>query len=419
MTTATVTAPQALHETGIRRSLLEDLALKILFLNGEILLRELSGRMCLNLGVMEEIFQALRKEQLIEVKGLTNGNYRIAATGQGKKRAMDLLSLNQYAGPAPVSLDDYSKRVREQSVQGAEVRPADVRRALAHMVVADDVLHRLGTAVISGTSIFLHGPTGAGKSSIAEALPNIYQDAVWVPHALEVDNQIITIYDSHVHERLDQPGPDECDSRWVLCRRPRVLAGGELTLEMLDLQFNMVAKFYAAPLQLKANNGVLIIDDLGRQRVHPEELLNRWILPLDRHIDFLTLSGGMKFEIPFELFVVFATNLDPSELADEAFLRRMQNKIRIENVSRAQFHQIFQLVCATLSLPYDASVVDRLADVITEELNQPLRACFARDIVRQVCWAARYEGRTPALDRHAVESACRNYFLPPEKAARV
>lgn len=411
MNIATVAAPQALEDLGIRRNLLEDLALKIICLEGELSLRELADQMRLSLGIVEEVFQRLRKEQLCEVKGMVGGVYRVSPTSQGRTRALELLSLSQYAGPAPVSLKDYVSRVRAQSVQNTTVQPADVQRAFEHLVLSDQTLQQIGTAVVSGTSIFLHGPAGTGKTAIAETLPRIYKDSVWVPYAVEIEGQIISVLDSEVHERIDEPVPYESDRRWVVCRRPRVIAGGELTIEMLDLQFNPVTKFYTAPLQMKANNGVLIIDDFGRQRVRPEEMLNRWIIPLDRKIDFLTFAGGKKFEIPFDLFVVFATNLDPAKLADDAFLRRIQNKIKIDYVNRKQFHAIFRKVCGQFALEYDAGVVEDLLNHLTKVLQEPLRSCYPRDLVQQICWAARYEGREPRLDWSAVEEACRNNFL--------
>ncbi len=414
MSVATIPAPQGLDEVKIRRNFLEDLALKILYLQGEMTLKDLAEKMRLSLPILEAIFQRLRKEAHVEVKGLTGSVYRVDTTSQGKMRASELLSQNQYAGPAPVSLSDYVSRVVAQSVMTAAVRPPEVRQALQHLVLDDQTLTQLGTAVVSGTSVFLYGPTGTGKTAIAESLPAIYEDQVWVPYAVEIDGQIITVHDSVVHERIDRKVSPDDDQRWVLCRRPRVMAGGELTIEMLDLQFNPVTKFYAAPLQMKANNGVLVIDDFGRQRMRPEELLNRWIVPLDRRVDYLTLAGGKKFDVPFDLLVVFATNLDPRELADEAFLRRIQNKIKVGYVSPEQFHEISRRVCQKLGLTYNAAVIDRLIDVLAKELKQPLRACYPRDVIHQICWAAAYQGKRPQLELEAVAQACRNYFLPPE-----
>jgi hypothetical protein len=234
-----------------------------------------------------------------------------------------------------------------------------------------------------------------------------------MPFAVEVDGQIITVYDPVIHRKV-QDDRRNLDERWVLCERPAVQVGGELTIDMLDLQFNPVTKFYAGPVQMKANCGILIVDDFGRQRLRPEELLNRWVVPLDRRIDFLTLSGGKKIEIPFELVVVFATNINPDTLADEAFLRRLQTKIRIDAVSEEQFHEIFRRVCGGLGLQYEPEIVAQLIDVIRTRLKQPLRACYPRDIVNQVCWAAKYEGRSPQLEPAALLRAVEGYFLPPD-----
>ncbi len=414
----TLPAPHTVPDTGIRRSLLEDLALKTLFLSGEMSLRELGEHMQLSLHVIEELFNTMRREQLCEVKGMIAGIHRIAATQGGKRRALDLLDLNQYVGPAPVSLEEYLKVVRSQTVQGADIHTEDIRRTFKHLVLSDETLERVGTAVVSGTSIFVYGPTGGGKTSIAETLPNIYPDWVWIPYAVEVDSQIIVTYDPTTHKPLEQPNWGEADTRWVRCRRPRVFVGGELTPEMLDLQMNPISKFYSAPLQMKANNGVLIIDDFGRQRIRPEDLLNRWIVPLDRRVDFLTLRGGKKFEIPFDLFVVFATNLNPMELADEAFMRRIQNKIRLGYPTPQQFKEIFRRCCENLSLEYNEEMASYFIDALDMHYHQPLRPCYPRDITNQIVWTAKYEGRKPMVDQPAIDRACRNYFVNPEDAEK-
>jgi predicted ATPase with chaperone activity len=411
-------APSSVNDTGIRRSLLEDLALKTLFVSGELSLRELGEHMQLALPVIDELFQAMRREQLCEVKGMVAGIHRIAATQGGKRRALDLLELNQYVGPAPVALEDYLKVVRSQTVQSADIHDSDIRNAFGHMVLSDEVLERVGTAVVSGTSIFVYGPTGGGKTTIADTLPNIYPDTVWIPYVVEVDSQYIVTYDATTHRPVEQPSWGEADTRWVRCRRPRVFVGGELTPEMLDLQMNPISKFYSAPLQMKANNGVLIIDDFGRQRIRPEDLLNRWIVPLDRRVDFLTLRGGKKFEVPFDLFVVFATNLNPMELADEAFMRRIQNKIRMGYPSAPQFKEIFRRCCDRFELKYTDEMVEYFIRVLDVRYHQPLRPCYPLDIVHQITWSARYEGHAPELSRETIDRACRNYFVSPEDAEK-
>lgn len=412
METIQVEAPQAVNDTGIGRTLLEELALKTLFLNGEMSLADLADRMCLSLAVVEEIFQFFRREQLCEVKGMVRGTHVIAASGIGKGRAENLLEFSRYAGPAPVALEDYTARVRTQSVQQSTVQPADLKRAFEKLVLDDDLLTRLGTAVVSGTSIFLYGPPGTGKTTLACNIPAIYDDFVLIPYAIEVDRQIISVYDPGVHQRVNGPEPEDWDRRWILCQRPRVVAGGELSAEMLDLQFNVNSRFFTAPLQLKANNGVLVIDDFGRQRMRSDELLNRWMTPLDRRIDFLTLPGGKKFEVPFDVLVVFSTNLDPRTLADEAFLRRIPNKISVTHATPEQFTKIFERECAARMLSCEAGLAEYVVHLIVNEMKQHLAHCHARDLINQIFWSATYRGTEPRLTRANLQQACHNYFLP-------
>ena len=403
-------APQSAQETGVPANLLEELALKILQLKGEQTLLDLAGHIRLSFAVVEELFQRLRKEHLCEVKGMSGLVHRIALTSEGKARALDFLSLNQYAGPAPVPLSGYSACVLAQSVTAVEVHSPDLSRASEHLVLDGQMRARLGTAVASGTSVFLYGPPGTGKTCIAEVLANIHRDPVWVPYAVEVGSQIISVFDPVVHERIDEPVPHDCDRRWVLCRRPRIMVGGELTIEMLDLRLDPASKSYDAPIQMKANNGVLIVDDFGRQLVRPETLLNRWIVPLDRGIDFLSLAGGKKFKVPFDSFVVFATNLNPAHLGDEAFFRRIQNKIKVGYATPEQFHEICRRVCEDFQLEYDRGIAEYLMEVLATEFDRPLRPCYPRDIVRQICWKARYEGEQPVFNREAVAEGCANCF---------
>jgi predicted ATPase with chaperone activity len=411
MSEVSLMVPREARRTGIRKGLLEDLALKILYLHGELSLVELSDLTCLSNDVVDEIFQFLRKEQLCEVRGMSGAAHRIVASGRGKERATELLSMNQYAGPAPVSLADYVARIQMQSVTQTKISPADLERAFHQMVLNPDTVGRLGTAVASGASIFLYGPTGTGKTTIASCIPAIYNDSVWIPHAVEVDNQIIKVHDPGVHLRSRDPIPEESDRRWVLCQRPCVVAGGELSAEMLDLQYSPASRFFTAPLQMKANNGVLILDDFGRQRMGTSELLNRWMTPLDRRVDFLTLPGGRKFELPFDLFVVFSTNLNPLQITDEAFLRRIPNKIEIAHATPRQFIQIFEDECARRGLTYDQGVPDHTARFIVQNMKQPLCQCFPRDLLNQIFWTASYLGVAPLLNRVTIEQACHQYFL--------
>jgi len=405
--------PHRLDKTGIRRGLLEELALKALYLNGEMSLIQLADHMCLSLGVVEEIFQFFRQERLCEVKGMVGGTHRIIASQEGRERAAALLSLNQYAGPAPVSLKDYSARIRMQSVQSVRIGCKDLEPAFEDLVLEPDLLLRLGTAVVSGTSMFLYGPAGTGKTSIAMRIPLIYCDSVWIPHAVEVDNHIITVFDPGVHQCISGGEPEETDRRWVLCRRPRVITGGELTLDTLDVQYDPASHYSAAPAQMKANNGVLVLDDFGRQRVQPHELLNRWMTALGTRIEFLTLPGGRKFEIPFDVMVVFATNIAPHQLGDEAFLRRIPNKIQVNHATEQQFKEIFmrEVNSPGHQLHVAPEDLDFLVYHITEELRKPLSHCYARDILNQIFWAASYLHARPEFNQQLARWACSNYFL--------
>ena len=412
MTSTTIAAPKSIEDLGVRRSTLEDLALKTLYLLGEISLHELVRDMGVSMAIVEELFQRLLKDQLCQVTGMDRGVHRITTTSGGKSRGLELLAQNQYAGPAPVSLQDYVNRVHSQSVQDINVTPQGMNQAFEDLVLHDETLSQLGTAVVSGKALFLYGPTGTGKTTIAVALTQLFEhDRIWVPYAVEVDGQIITVYDPVLHQTIDQPRPNTQDRRWVMCSRPHVLVGGELTIEMLELQFNPNTKFYTGPVQMKANNGLLIIDDFGRQRISPENLLNRWVVPLDRRIDFLTLAGGKKIEIPFDLFVVFATNLDPAKMMDEAFLRRIQTKIKVDYVTSEQFREIIRRTCLGLNIECNAPLVEELVTLVKMEYAQPLRACYPRDILQQIVWEARYLQKEPRMDSAALARACRNYFL--------
>jgi predicted ATPase with chaperone activity len=412
MKKAVLAASKTIEETGVRRNLLEDLALKTIYQVGEMSLYELARNMGLGVGIAEELFQRLRKDQLCQVTGINGGLHRFTTTSAGKTRALELMAHNQYVGPAPVSLEDYIGRTHAQSVRGIQITPAALSHAFEELVLDIRVLNQLGTAISSGRALFLYGPSGTGKTTIAETLMRLFEnDPIWLPYAVEVDSQIITVYDAVVHKRLDQAPATEQDGRWVLCHRPRLMVGGELTIEMLDLQYNPSTKFYNGPVQMKANNGLLVVDDFGRQRVSPEELLNRWVVPLDRRIDFLSLAGGKKIQIPFDLLVVFATNLDPAKMMDEAFLRRIQTKIKVDFVTPEQFLEIFRRVCAQFKLKYDASVADDLIRLISDDYREHLRACYPRDIVQQILWKSQYLQKKPQVDRVAITQACQNYFL--------
>ncbi len=397
---------------GVRRSVVENLTLKVLFYLGEATIHELSEQLRIAPYIVEGVFQRLRKDMLIQAVGLAAGGHRVTLTQGGRARATELLGIDQYVGAVPVSLSDYVARVKSQSVRDMVVTPADVAETFKALVLDDATVAQLGTSVISGRAIFLYGPPGTGKTTVAEKLSDLFRkESIWVPYAIEVDGQIITVYDPHVHERVEGSGGLGGDMRWVRCRRPRLMVGGELTIDMLDLEYNPSTRFYTAPVQMRANNGFLIVDDFGRQRIPPADLLNRWVVPLDRRVDFLSMAGGKKLQIPFDLFVVFATNLDPATVVEEAFLRRIQTKINLGKVTAEQFHEIFRRACAGANMKYDAGLVDDVMKRIEHEFEQPLRACHPRDLINQIEWRAKYEQRAPVLSVEALHDACRAYFL--------
>ncbi|HEX4008122.1 MAG TPA: hypothetical protein VHX60_18255 [Acidobacteriaceae bacterium] len=405
--------PRTTKDLGVRSSIVDDLALKTLYTAGPFSVFEMGKRLKLSYDVATEIFNRMRATLLCQVTGMKGNIPEIAITAHGRTRALELLAASQYSGAAPVGLEAYVEQVRKQSIRHAVVHKEDIDRAFEPMVLDPKTLWQIGISLNSGASIFLHGPAGVGKSAIAETMSRVLAaDDVWIPWSVEADGQVISVYDPIVHRRVDTQENAMPDERWVRCQRPSVLVGGELTVEMLDLQYNASAGFYTGPVQMKANNGVLIVDDFGRQRIRPDELLNRWVVPLDRRIDFLTQVGGKKIEIPFELLVVFATNLEPDELVDAAFLRRMQTKIKISTASDDQFCEIFRRVARGRQLQVDDALLREIVSIIRGRLKQELRGCQPRDLVNQVCWAARYEDRDPVLDRASLINAIEAYFIP-------
>ena len=400
--------PQDFKELGISEALVLDLMLRRLLIEGYSSIAGLAKSLRLSHRVGDTVFKHMRSQQLIEVKGMIGNDYGFTLSGAGKQLAGERFQISQYAGACPVSLADYLHATKVQAAQ-VHVDRKILRSAFADLVVTDRMLDQLGPAIISQNSIFVYGPTGNGKTSLAERMLRVYKDAVLIPYAVEVDNQIISMYDPVVHQPIETDD-EEVDPRWLLCKRPCIVVGGELIPSMLELRLDESSGIYAAPLQMKANNGILIIDDFGRQLMSPRDLLNRWIVPLDRHVDYLTLRYGVKFQVPFELMVVFSTNLEPADLADEAFLRRIHNKIYVEAVDVNSFDQIFQRVVASRQIQAEPDSAEYLRKLCLREGRTELRACYPADICNILLSIGRYEGRGPIMTKSELERAASLYF---------
>jgi energy-coupling factor transporter ATP-binding protein EcfA2 len=419
---AHVRAPRSVEETGLPFLFLVELIVKILFLRGQVRLPVLAAHLKLNVSVLEPLISFMRSEKLCEV-GRSGGSgtdadlsYQLSDTG--RMRALDYLRRNAYSGPAPVTLADYNAQVAAQSVMHMHVTRTDVARHFDGVNASASVFDQLGAAMNSGRAIFLHGPAGSGKTYLAERLSGLLKGHIAVPHAIIIEGEVVPFYDLMVHspsgvEAVPDDGFDRHaapDARWVQALRPAVLTGGELTLDMLDLQFDPGARLYQAPPHLKANNGIFIIDDLGRQRCSAVELMNRWIVPMERHVDYLSLHTGYKFPVPFDVLVVFSSNFPPGQLADGSFLRRIGYKIHVGALTPAQYESVFRQVCAQYGLPFCDDAFAYFLHQLHRQDERPLLACYPRDILAQVRDLARYEERAPALKREVLAWAWNNYF---------
>jgi hypothetical protein len=400
--------PTDFKSLGISQNLVMDLVLRRMLIEGQSNLQTLSKNLRLSVPIIDATFRAMRQQQLVEVKGMVGNDYTFTLSQAGKQLAAERFQLTQYAGAAPISLNDYHAATKAQTAH-VEIDRGTLKYIFSDLVVSDQILDQLGPALISQTSIFVYGPTGNGKTSLAERMLRIYKDAVLIPFAIEVDNQIISVYDPVVHQALDHQDPD-CDPRWILCKRPCIVVGGELVPSMLELRLDESSGIYAAPLQVKANNGIFIIDDFGRQLMSPRDLLNRWIVPLDRRVDYLMLRYGVKFQIPFEVLVVFSTNLDPSDLADEAFLRRIRSKIFVEAVDAQAFDEIFARVVKAKKIPTETDSAEYLRSLCLRDGRTELRACYPLDICNILNSIGQYERRPPRMTRPELERATALYF---------
>jgi hypothetical protein len=421
--------PESLQQTGLPESLVEHIILKILYFRGELYGQDLSHAIGLRFSVIQELVEMLKLQHLVQVKrsiGMGNVGAVLALTEAGRVRTREYLEANQYSGPAPVPLDQYIELVKQQRPKEGWLTKNALRQAFRGMVITERVLSQVGPAVSSGNSLLIYGKPGDGKTFLIESLNNLDAMAVYVPHAIECQGHIVQVFDPVYHQRVADDEPESVqavstdrshDRRWIKCRRPFIVSGGELTLDMLDLRYNVTSKVYEAPFQLKANNGVYLIDDFGRQRATPSEVLNRWIVPMERRVDYLSFLTGGKMTVPFETFLVFSTNLNPANLGDEAFLRRIQYKLLMRGPARNEFVKIFEEFCTARQIPCPDGIVDRFIERHYTRTGKPFRRCHPRDVLSHAMNLLHFEKLPLQLTDHILDRAFDSCFLSEEDGA--
>ena len=414
--------PQSIEQAGLAPSHIEQLIVKLLYFDGETVGRDLGKALGLKFSLIEGVLDFLKRTRVVEVKrssGFGNVSAVFALSEAGRLRGREYLDINQYYGRAPVPVAQYNEVVRKQRARDGWLTKETLAAAFQHMVVNEDTVARIGPAVNSGKSFLLYGQPGNGKTYMAEALQKVESSCVYVPYAIEVQGQIIQMYDALYHRRVDEADAEVSslsveplyDERWARCRRPFIVTGGELTLDMLDLSYNPSAKVYDAPFQLKANNGIYLIDDFGRQKVTPAELLNRWIIPMDRHVDYLTFNTGGKVSVPFEAFLIFSTNLHPDTLGDEAFLRRIQYKMFLKSPDEREFVEIFNRYCEAESLYCPTSLLDRFLEKHYRSTGKRFRRCHPRDVINHAIDLIRFDRAAYELTDTVLDRAFESCFL--------
>jgi predicted ATPase with chaperone activity len=430
-----VTQPQTIEETGLDFSMILDLVVKSVYFAGRPAARQIAAQLALSFPVLDEVLAFLKREQLAEVvgsSGMGEQLYQYSLSSKGLEKAEEALARNQYIGPAPVPFEAYLDVLRRQSVRSVRITSENVEQAISNLVLDRSVGAALGPAVNSGRSMLLYGGSGNGKSTITNAIGKMLPGEVLIPYAVDLNGTIVKLFDPRVHQEIpaekqmdrrasDAPagGGNERrrDRRWVVSKRPLISAGGELTLKDLELRYSPQSQFYIAPLQWKANSGILIVDDFGRQMIQPKELLNRWIVPMEERIDHLSLHTGDMVEVPFDVLLIFSTNLRPSQLGDEAFFRRIRHKIEIPDPSREQFLEILARVCQQRELPLETEAALYLVDEYYDRTGRGFKGCHPRDIMELVVDICMYHGESPAFTRRHLDAACHSYFVDLQEDA--
>ncbi len=425
-------APENLQQTGLSAGFVTELLLRTLYAQGGMLGLDLSKQLCLPFRVIQEPLNFLKQEKAIEVLGgdlIGSVSYRFNLTDLGRRRAQESMRMCAYVGPAPVPLEDYVEQTYRQAVTAIDVAPEALRGALSHLVISEEMFSAIGPAIVSGKSVFIYGPPGNGKTAITQSVGNFMNQCggdIFVPYAFVTQgNSIVTVYDQAVHQRADDDGTERLedneatirrllnagtiDSRWVKVRRPVIITGGELTLAMLDLRYNPDSNYYQAPLHVKANGGIFLVDDFGRQLCSPKELLNRWIVPLENRIDYLSLASGQQFQVPFEQLTMFSTNLDPKQLVDDAFLRRMRHKVEINAPDRPTYEKIFNNYVKKLGMNPCPEAIDFLYERYYAQ-GRTVRASDSRDLLETVQSICRYKRIPVQLTRDLMVEAAASFI---------
>ena len=423
------------EDLDIPVSLVVDLIYRLLFSEGDVSVSRFSEIIRVHAQLLDEVMARLKQEHMVEISkagALGRFSYTYRLTEEGTKRAREAMERSQYLGPVPVSIDKYTEAIRLQTGETRTVGPKDVQRALRSLILPEGFDRRIGPAINAGSSLFLYGPPGNGKTTIAQAIASLLagSNPIWLPYAITVGGQIIQIFDPLVHIPANNvfhngngyssengrpatgaTGMPKLDKRWGLFKRPAVMVGGELKMDALDLRFEPVAKFYEAPLQLKANGGMFLIDDFGRQQMSPHDLLNRWIVPLESGVDYLRLQSGQTIEVPFRQLSVFSTNLDPSELVDDAFLRRIQMKVEVSGPDEKMYYQIFKIMCSATQIPFNQNSFVHLVQNWYRKPGRTMQAVQPRDILKTVASICRYEQMELQLTPQLIDEACLSYFV--------